>query len=373
MTDASEIVIEGSHGEGGGQILRTALALSVITGRRLIIERIRACRPKPGLAAQHLAAVWAAARLCNAEVTGADLGATTLAFRPRETPRAGNYTFDVAEARAGGSAGAAALVLQTVALPAFFADGTSTFSIRGGSHVPWSPPFDYIADVWCRFLERIGISLHTDLAEFGFYSAGGGQLRARIEGRGQGAGLTLRPVTVTGRGALRAIRGRAIAANLPSHIPQRMVDRRRALFVELGCRVEIRPELVRARSAGAGIFLAAEYDHVTCGFSALGARGKSSEQVADDAALALLRHQRSGAALEHHLADQVLLPLSLARLPSAFTTEAVTSHLETNAWMVEQFGLARISIQQQDNGTTVVSVNPSAGTSTSHTSHAPPL
>jgi RNA 3'-terminal phosphate cyclase (ATP) len=264
-------------------------------------------------------------------------------------------------------------VLQTVALPALFAEGTSSFRIRGGSHVPWSPPFDYIADVWCRFLERIGVTLHADLAAFGFYPAGGGEIVARIEGCGRGAGLSLRPVTVIDRGALRSIRGRAIAANLALRIPQRIVDRARALLGGLAPHVEIRPELVRARSAGAGIFLTAEYDHVVCGFSALGARGRSSEQVAEDAVEALLRHQRCGAALDHHLADQILLPLALPRLPSAFTTEAVTSHLETNAWVIEQFGLARMSIQRRDDGTALVSVCPSAGSSIMPTSHAAPF
>jgi RNA 3'-terminal phosphate cyclase (ATP) len=134
------VIIDGSHGEGGGQILRTALTLSAITGRPLTIARLRAGRPKPGLAAQHVTAVLSAVELCRAEVWGARLGSETLSFRPTVPPQAGDYIFDVAAARQGGSAGAATLVLQTVALVALFASGVSRFCIRGGTHVPWSPP-----------------------------------------------------------------------------------------------------------------------------------------------------------------------------------------------------------------------------------------
>lgn len=372
-SSASEIVIDGSHGEGGGQIVRTALALSIITGRPLRIDHIRAGRAKPGLQAQHLAAVWAAARICNAEVSGAELGAATLSFRPRGAPRPGEYVFDVAEARAGGSAGAAVLVLQTVALPAFFAEGASRFCIRGGTHVPRSPPFDYIADAWSPLLKSMSMSLKTDLIQCGFYPAGGGEIIARIEGRGRDAGSSLRPLALIERGALRSIKIRAIAANLPAHIPQRMVDRARTLLADIAPSLEIRPELVQARSPGAGIFLAADYDHVCCGFSALGAPGKPSEAVAEEAVEALLRHQRCGAALERHLADQILLPLALPDLPSTFTTEAATPHLETNAWVIEQFGLAHISIDRRDDGTAVVCVRPSADSSIRSMSHAAPL
>lgn len=358
-SSACEIVVDGSHGEGGGQIVRTALSLSIITGRPSRIDHIRASRAKPGLQAQHLAAVRAAAQICDAEVSGAELGAATLSFRPRGSPRSGDYTFDVAEARAGGSAGAAVLVLQTVALPAFFAEGASRFCIRGGTHVPRSPPFDFVADAWSPLLESMNVSLKADLIQYGFYPAGGGEISARIEGRGRNAGSSLRPLALIEKGALRSVRVRAIAANLPAHIPQRMVDRARALLEGVAPRLEIRPELASARSAGAGIFLAACYDRVRCSFSALGARGKPSETVAEEAVGELLRHLRCGAALERHLADQILLPLALACLPSSFTTEAVTPHLETCAWVIEQFGLARISVERHDDGTALVHISPS--------------
>jgi RNA 3'-terminal phosphate cyclase (ATP) len=352
------VIIDGSHGEGGGQILRTALTLSAITGRPLTIARLRAGRPKPGLAAQHLTAVLSAAELCRAEVSGATLESETLSFRPTVPPRAGDYVFDVAAAREGGSAGAATLVLQTVALVALFASGASRFCIRGGTHVPLSPPYDYIAHVWRPFLARMGISLEVELAQFGFLPVGQGEITGRVSGLGTQASAHLKPVEVTARGPLRSVSGRAIAANLPSHIAQRMVARATALLASSAPAISIRAEDVSAASPGAGIFLTAEYEHMSAGFNAFGARGKSSETVAGEAAGALVKHLRSGAALDLHLADQALLPLALGCAPSAFTCEGVTRHLETNAWVIGQFGLADVLIERRAGRPALVSVRP---------------
>jgi RNA 3'-terminal phosphate cyclase (ATP) len=354
------VIIDGSHGEGGGQILRTALTLSAITGRPLTIARLRAGRPKPGLAAQHLTAVLSAAELCRAEVSGATLGSETLSFRPTVPPQADDYLFDVAAAREGGSAGAATLVLQTVALAALFASGASRLCIRGGTHVPWSPPYDYIAHVWRPFLVRMGISLEVELARFGFLPVGQGEITARVSGLGRQAGMQLKPVEIIARGPLRSVSGRAIAANLPSHIAQRMVARATAMLSGRAPAISIRAEDVSAASPGAGLFLTAEYEHMSAGFNAFGARGKSSETVADEAAAALLRHLRCGAALDVHLADQALLPLALACAPSTFTCERVTRHLETNAWVIRQFGIADVLIEGREGGLSLVSVRPRA-------------
>jgi RNA 3'-terminal phosphate cyclase (ATP) len=352
------VVIDGSHGEGGGQILRTALTLSAITGRPLIIQRLRAGRQKPGLAAQHLTAVLSAAELCRAVVSGAALGSENLSFRPTVPPQAGDYLFDVAAAREGGSAGAATLVLQTVALVALFAIGASRFCIRGGTHVPWSPPYDYIAHVWRPFLARMGMVLEVELAQFGFLPVGQGEITARVSGLGTQACAHLKPVVIISRGPLRSVSGRAIAANLPSHIAQRMAARATTLLSSLVPTISIRAEDVSAACPGAGLFLTAEYEHVSAAFNAFGARGKSSETVAAEAAGALLTHLRSGAALDLHLADQALLPLALACAPSTFTCEGVMRHLETNAWVIGQFGIADVLIEGRERGPALVSVKP---------------
>jgi RNA 3'-terminal phosphate cyclase (ATP) len=204
----------------------------------------------------------------------------------------------------------------------------------------------------------MGMALEVELTRFGFLPVGQGEISARISGLGRQASAYLRPVEIIARGPLRSVSGRAIAANLPSHIARRMVVRATALLSTSAPSISIRAEDVEAASAGAGLFLSAEYEHISAGFNAFGARGKSSETVADEAAGALLQHLRSGAALDLHLADQALLPLALACAPSTFTCEGVTRHLETNAWVIGQFGIADIRIERREGGPALVSVRP---------------
>jgi RNA 3'-terminal phosphate cyclase (ATP) len=349
------VIIEGAHGEGGGQVLRTALSLSAITGRPFRIECIRALRRTPGLAAQHLTAVCAAAALCGAQLSGDTLGSSGLDFAPRVPVAAGNYDFDVGLAREGGSAGAVTLVLQTVLLPLAFSGGDSTIELHGGTHMAWSPSFDYLRDVWLPALARLGVEASVELADWGWYPVGKGEVRERIRGH---RGSLLEPLEIEQRGSLLRIFGRAVAANLPAHIPQRMVDRARSLLAVLGADQRIEPLRVRAACPGAGLFLTAEYDSLSCGFSALGAIGKPSEEVAEEAAGALLDHHASGAVLDSHLGDQILLPLCCSSGPSRFSVAEITSHLETNAWVIERFGAARIVIERRPSGTGLVTVTP---------------
>lgn len=350
--------IDGAQGEGGGQIIRSALTLSALTRRAIRITRIRAGRPKPGLAAQHVTAARAAAAICAATVTGDAIGSRELVFAPQTGPLAGRYLFDVAEARAGGSAGATMLVLQTL-LPALVAaEGVSELELRGGTHVPWSPPFDFVRDAWLAALGNMGIRAAVTLERWGFYPAGGGIVRARIDGLGPRLRDRLQPLDLVDRGDLADVAGRAVAANLPAHIPQRMTDRARALLEGTGIACRIAPERVRATSPGAGIFLSARYGRVVAGFGALGAPGKPSEVVAEEAVRALVAHRDSGAALDAHLADQILLPATLAPGPSRFSVERITRHLETNAWVLGQFGAAEVQIERRPDGTGLVSVIP---------------
>jgi RNA 3'-terminal phosphate cyclase (ATP) len=335
------LVIDGSRGEGGGQILRTALALAAITGRAIRFERIRAGRKSPGLAAQHLTGVRAVAAICDADVRGDELGSQSLTFAPGASPQAGDYVFDVAEAREGGSAGATTLVLQAVLLPLALSGGDSMVVVRGGTHVAWSPPFDYAREVWLPALSRMGVSATLELSRWGWYPVGQGEIQTVIIGqRGN-----LSPLNLVEPGALRRVWGRAVAANLPSHIPQRMATRANSLLKGAGVDARVEPLRVRAACAGAGIFLTAEYEGIRAGFSVLGARGKPSEAVAEEAVAAALSHRDSGAALDQHLADQLVLPLALAGGASSFSVERVSRHLTTNIWVLEQFGLARASIE----------------------------
>ncbi|MDD4906697.1 MAG: RNA 3'-terminal phosphate cyclase [Methylobacter tundripaludum] len=347
----NKLIIDGSHGEGGGQILRSALSLAAITGRPVRIEKLRANRKKPGLAAQHLTSVRAAAMLCDAEVKGAELGSQTLQFIPRKPVRAGDYSLDVAQAREGGSAGAVMLVLQTLLPPLALATGVSTVMLRGGTHVDMSPSYDYVHDVWLPTLARMGVRAELSLMRSGWYPVGQGEVRLRIAGTEK-----LLPLRLEHRGPLRAVTGRALAANLPAHICERMAAHARDLVEQAGMAAEIEAVVMKAACPGAGLYLTAHYENSLAGFGAQGKRGKPAEQVAEEACFALLQHYRSGAALEQHLADQLILPAALCRGESVFGVERISPHLVTNAWVAERFGLARIDIVPAADGTGFVKI-----------------
>ena len=223
--------IDGSYGEGGGQVLRTALTLSALTGRPTRVHHIRAGRRKPGLAPQHLTGVLALAQVCAADVQGAAIGSTQVVFQPRSTPHPGTYIFDVAHAASGGSAGAVSLLFQTLLLPLVFGEPcegsqpsqgscASQLTLKGGTHVPWSPPFEYLAHVYLPTLARLGVRAECRLDGCGFYPVGGGQVTAHVDGLGSpdDASRALTPLTLSERGRLKRIWGTAIACNLPAHV-----------------------------------------------------------------------------------------------------------------------------------------------------------
>jgi len=351
------LAIDGAHGEGGGQILRSAVKFSAMLGRPIRIENIRAGRKKPGLAAQHITSIRAAGAICGAIVEGDDLASSTLSFIPGHSVRPGNYEFDVAAAREGGSAGSACLVIQTALLPLSVVEGESRLTVHGGTHMAWSPPFEYLRDVWLPALRKLGVDADLKLRRSGWFPIGRGCIEARITGRKR----VLAAMDMKDRGKLLEITGRAVAANLPAHIPQRMADRASALLADTGVPVRIRPLRERAACAGAGIFLTAHYDNVHCGFNALGERGKSSETVAEEAVALLTSHIGSGAALDVHLGDQILAPLAMAAGPSEFSVQKASLHLETNAWLIGQFDLASVEISRAEDGTALVTVTPRPG------------
>jgi RNA 3'-terminal phosphate cyclase (ATP) len=341
------LTLDGLHGEGGGQILRTALSLSATMARPFRIVNIRASRRNPGLMPQHLAAVRAAAMISGATVSGDRLGSTELDFAPRYLPTPGSYVFDVAETAERGSAGSATLILHTLLVPLGLAEGASTLVLRGGTHVEWSPPFDHVVNSYVPMLGRMGFQVNAELKRWGWYPLGQGEIICTVSARSEdGTAPPPRPIELAARGPLRRIGGRAVAANLPAHIPQRMVDRARASLGDLDVPVHIEPQRVTAACPGAGIFLIAEYEELAASFSAHGRLGKPSEAVADEAVAALREHHVSNAAVELHLADQLLLPLAFASGVSTFTTLPPSGHLMTNAWTIGQFGIADISIEQ---------------------------
>lgn len=345
------LTMDGSHGEGGGQVLRSALTLAVITGKAVHLTAIRARRSTPGLRPQHLTAVWAAASLCKAEVTGDYLGSQELTFTPGGPVVPGTYTFDVTEASEGGSAGAVTLILQTVLLPLALAPGASTVILRGGTVVAWSPPALYIEKVYLPTLARMGIVARVAAHRWGFYPRGGGELTVEIAGN-----AVLQPLDCVERGRLLEIEGVAYASRLPSHIPQRMSDRAVALLRSEHLPVRITPEHVSALDPAAGIFLAARYEHGVAGFSVLGRKGMPSEEVAETACRELLVHHRGLGCVDAHLGDQLVLPLVLAGAASRVALAEITSHLLTNLWTIGHFGLTPAGVTGKEGEPGVLTI-----------------
>jgi RNA 3'-terminal phosphate cyclase (ATP) len=342
--------LDASHGEGGGQILRTALSLSVVLGQPVRLDRIRAARPRPGLQPQHLTVVRALAAISDGEVEGDALDSTSLAFAPRAL-RGGAYTFDVGALR--GSAGSVGLLFQALALPLAFASAPSRLSLTGGTHVPWSPPVHYLDHVFLPVLHDIGLEATIILKRWGWYPRGNGQIDAEIRPRG---GLTgLRWET---RAPHLAITGVSAVSRLPVDIAVR--QRRHALERLRAHGLEADITLVDDREAlgpGTLIFLAVTGPGTRAGFSALGRRGVRAEAVADEAVDQLLRFLDSHAAVDDHLADQLVPFLALARTPSTYTCPTRSSHLATVAWLVEQFVPARVEVRSEHP--TQVTVTPS--------------
>ncbi len=345
---ADILTLDGSHGEGGGQILRTALSLSLMTSRPFRLINIRVGRRTPGLMPQHLSAVRAAAGVSGASVSGDALGSTELTFAPTHEPCAGRYVIDVAEMTERGSAGSVTLVLQTVVVPLALAEGPSEVIVHGGTHVEWSPPFDHFTTTYLPALRRMGLQVDARLNRWGWYPIGKGEVVCSITGRsalgGNGRGSP-RPIEALAPGVLRRVGGRAVAANLQAHIPQRMADRAHAALADLGVPIEVVAQRVSAACPGAGIFVHSDYEAWPAAFSAYGRLGKPSEAVADEVVAALREHHASGAAIELQLADQLLLPLSVAGGLSTFTTARSTRHLATNAWVIGEFEVADIVIE----------------------------
>jgi len=320
----SPLTLDGAAGEGGGQILRTALTLSMLTGRPFRLVNIRAGRKKPGLMPQHLMAVRSAAAVCRAQIEGDEKGGRDLLFRPGPI-QAGAYHFDI------GTAGSTALLAQTLVPALALQRRPSRLTLTGGTHVPMSPCFHYLSWQWLPYLERIGLRVRIAMERAGFYPRGGGILSIRTTPPGP-----LRPVEAIDRGQRLGITGLSAVANLPDHIARR--QRRQAESRLARYRpIHIDQQRLEAYGQGTVIALLARFEGGSgCHFE-LGKLGKRAEAVGEDAARALLHYLQSGAAVDRYLADQLLLPLALVPGRSSYTGERVTGHLITNAQVVRAF------------------------------------
>lgn len=327
--------IDGSQGEGGGQVLRTSLSLSAITGKSFRIENIRANRSRPGLRPQHLTSVHAVAALCEASLEGNKPESTTLVFRPGSAPKAGSYRFDVSRAAPGGfSAGSVTLIFQALLWPLLFADQPSDITLLGGTFVPFSPPYHYLSDVFQPATEDLGAVFETSLVSFGWMSDGGGEMKA-VVWPSQG----LRGVHFQ-RGSRPTIKGVAAVTNLPSHIPHRMARRAHNLLSQRGIEADIRPIREKGAGPGAGIVLTMDQ----AGSSSLGRKGLPADKVAEAAVAGLISFIDNGAAVDYHLADQLLIPMALAQGQSTLTTDRLTRHVMTNIALLRQWLNVDISV-----------------------------
>ena len=328
------ISIDGAHGEGGGQIVRSALCLSVLTQQAVRLEHIRAKRPKPGLRPQHLAAVRALGRLCQAHVEGDILDSRTLCFEPTTTVTPGEYTFDVSLLAGTGSAGSVTLLFQALFLPLSLAGASSTLRLIGGTHVAWSPPYQYLTQVYLPLAWQIGLDARLELGRWGWYPRGGGQLTAHIGGGV--ARADLHPLQLEDRGKLEGVWGISAVSDLPDHILKR--QRAQAFRRLRARRINADIDLMEPPSIGKGtmLFLLAQYENLSAGFTGYGRVRYPAERVADDAANGLIDHLASKAALDPHLADQILLPLALTPGISVYSTSEITGHLLTNRWVIGQ-------------------------------------
>lgn len=317
------IEIDGSHGEGGGQILRTSISLSAVIGEPIRISNIRAGRPNPGLQPQHVTSMEAIAEICEADVEGLFPGSKEIVFRPGQLV-GGEFEFDV------GTAGSITLVVMSCLLPAALSKARLRMTVKGGTDVRWSPAIDYFRLVHLPLLAKFGVDCDLELVSRGFYPEGGGEVVVETSPSGRLAGIDL-----PHRGEILRIDGVAFAQNLPEHVVSRTKHSALKKLVDFR-EVSIDSDLRRGHSTGAGIVLAAVTENTVLGSSALGARGVRSEALGEACAVDLLDTLKMDATVDEHMLDQILPYMAMAEKECRIAAEEITAHAETNMWAIEQ-------------------------------------
>src|SRR3989338_8920528 len=324
--------IDGSYGEGGGQIIRTAIAMSAIKQVPIRIINIRANRSKPGLQAQHLTGVKAAAELCNAKVSGAELGSTELTFEPGKI-RFGKFRFDI------GTAGAITLVLQILIPICAFAPSKTKFEIIGGTNVLHAPQIEYFQNIFCDYAEKFGLLITCEVEKHGFYPKGGGKVTIEVHQVKE-----QKQIKLTERGELLNIKVNSIASE--DLKAAGVADRQVAGFkqgIKPDFTVKAFTKYVDTLSTGSSIYAHVLYSNCKLGCSALGERGKKAEDVGKECAEDLLKEINSEATVDKHLADQLIPFLGL--FGGEFVTSEITEHTKTNVWVVEKFSNNKFKIE----------------------------
>lgn len=333
------IKIDGSIGEGGGQILRTSLSLSLITGLPFHITKIRAGRSKPGLMHQHLTSVQAASCIGHADVEGDSIGSKELLFKPWKV-EAGHYDFRV------GSAGSVTLVFQTVLPALMLASKESTLNFEGGTHNPFAPPWDFLAKTFIPQINKMGPVIQTTLINPGFYPAGGGQFTASIKPSG------LSGFNLCERGAIVNQRARAIISKLPVNIANRELD-------AVGRSLNLSSDMLQIEyvkdtfGPGNAVIIELESQNLTSVFTSFGERGISAETVAFRVASEVQRYMSTDAPVDPHLADQLMIPFALAG-EGCYRTMPLTEHSTTNLLMIKKFLHCKVKLTELKDNTFIV-------------------
>jgi RNA 3'-phosphate cyclase len=330
------IEIDGSYGEGGGQLVRTAVALSAVTGKAIRVVRARVKRGNPGLAPQHLAAVRAVAEICSAQTEGLEPRAVSFTFSPRRL-KGGAYRFDV------GTAGSVTLVLQAL-MPALLASGEpARVVVTGGTDIWRAPPADYLVEIIGRHLARMGARLQFRIARRGYYPRGGGDVAVEI------APGTLQPVELAAPGALRHLDGTAHVANLPAHIARRMRDAMLAALGPAAQRARVEARVLgggEANGRGGSVAVWAETEHSVLGAARVARLGVRAETLGEAVGRELRADLDAGATADVHAADQLLVYFALAGGGSSFTAREITSHAETGMWLIGRFLPVRFTAER---------------------------
>jgi RNA 3'-terminal phosphate cyclase (ATP) len=343
--------IDGAQGEGGGQVVRSSIALALVTGRPVQIENIRAGRPKQGLMRQHLTAVQAAAEVGRAHVEGDEIGSRSLLFRPA-TIKPGNYFFSV------GTAGSATLVLQTVLPALLVADGPSKLILEGGTHNPWAPPFDFLEKAFFPLINRMGPQVETEFQRYGFYPAGGGRFTVWIR-----PSVSLSGFDLLERGEIASHRARAIVASLPRHIAEREV-RTIAGKTNWGEECFEIEEVKNAAGPGNIVLIELASAHVTEVFSGFGRHAVRAEKVATDVLKEARDYLQAGVPVGPYLADQLMLPLGVSawrnaggggRAGGSYRTLPIARHATTHLSILQQILDIAVRVENED-GTCIVHV-----------------
>ncbi len=334
--------IDGSFGEGGGQIIRSALALSAVTCTEIRLTNIRANRSKPGLSAQHITAVKAVAKLCNGSYSTLGIGTDKLEFRPGKQ-KVGKFEFDI------GTAGSITLVLQACLLPALFCgnEGQTELSVRGGTDVSWSPQWNHFSGIFLRHLKTIDAQVEVKLLSRGYYPKGGGEVNIKIT-----PNSSYRKLNLTERGNLKSISGVVHSRLLPPHVPKRImntVNEKLKSYSPVEWKLDTNGSSL---SPGTGVVLCAEHGSSVVGASALGKKGLPAERVGTDAAERLITEINGHGSVDTYAADQLIPYLGLVE--GEITVRKLTDHTKTNIWLVEQFVEKRFRVNEKENQVKIV-------------------